>query len=428
MRILHTSDWHLGISTGPASRGEEQRSFLNWLLELLEVQQVDVLIVAGDVFDTMHPSAAAQALYFEFLSGLADAGVRDVVIVGGNHDSPARLDAPRDLLSTVGIHVVGGLPSAGLADPRLIIPLRVRGSQEPAAVCLAVPYIHEYRLGIRTTTLDQGDTRAAFATQFTAVYSQLADRAAAEYPGLPIVATGHLTMGADWGAHDAPQQIHQAALIEGLPTSILDPRIDYTALGHIHRSHRIKGSSAWYSGTPIPYAMPEMDEPRQVLRVDLRPDESPAVEPIAVPCDRELVRLIGPPEAVLSELAALDWSTPLPPLVRIRVETQMAEPGLVKRLHDAIPDRGERGRPVVVDVQQRTVVTEEQAASPKTNAQTLAMMKPTEVFELMCDAKGFHDVERTELRAAFDTVLSTSGDVFEQLLADIDATPEQDSK
>ena len=101
MRILHTSDWHLGVSTGPASRIEEQRWFLDWLLNQLSALQIDVLIIAGDVFDTMHPSAEASAMYYEFLAQIGATGVRDVVVIGGNHDSPSRLDAPKALLQAV---------------------------------------------------------------------------------------------------------------------------------------------------------------------------------------------------------------------------------------------------------------------------------------------------------------------------------------
>ena len=101
MRILHTSDWHLGVSSGMASRVPEQREFLAWLYGQLERLEIDALIIAGDVFDTMHPSAEAQTLYYQFLATVAETGVRDVVVIGGNHDSPSRL---RELSTANNLH------------------------------------------------------------------------------------------------------------------------------------------------------------------------------------------------------------------------------------------------------------------------------------------------------------------------------------
>ena len=137
--------------------------------------------------------------------------------------------------------MVGGLPAADDRLDRMIAPLRVRGSDDVAAVCLAVPYTHEYRLGIRTTDLDRDQTRAAFKAAFSRLYSDVADHAQAQYPGLPLVATGHLTMGFGAKKGDGTQPIHQVGTIDGLPTDILDPRIRYTALGHIHHCYPVAG-------------------------------------------------------------------------------------------------------------------------------------------------------------------------------------------
>ncbi|MBW2256389.1 MAG: exonuclease subunit SbcD, partial [Deltaproteobacteria bacterium] len=377
MRILHTSDWHLGVSTGAASRAAEQQWFLEWLLDTLEVRQVDTLVVAGDVFDAMHPSAEAQALYYRFLARVEGAGVRDVVVVGGNHDSPSHLDAPRALLETVDVHVVGGVPATDDRLDRMIAPLRARGSDEVTAVCLAVPYVHEYRLGIRTSDLDVDQTRAAFKTAFADLYGALADRAVERCGDLPLVATGHLTMGFGATRADYPQEIHQVGTIEGLPVEILDPRIRYAALGHIHRCYPIDGSTAWYCGTPIPYALSEMAVARQVLVVDLDGQAEARVERVEVPRSRDLVQLVGTPEEVLAELGGLRWSTRLPPLVHVRVETSMAEPGLVRRLHEAIASHADEARPVLVEVQQRASDVEIDAPAPF--AQSLDALEPEDV-------------------------------------------------
>jgi DNA repair protein SbcD/Mre11 len=421
MRFLHTSDWHLGVSTGTVSRSEEQRWFLNWLLDTLKSREVDALVVAGDVFDSMHPPAEAQELYYRFLARVGQTGVRDVVIVGGNHDSASRLDAPRTLLEAVSVHVVGGLPSSEAQGTRMIAPLRDRVSGEVTAVCLAVPYMHEYRLGIRTSDLDREETRAAFVTAFGGLYSSLADEAETLFPGVPIIATGHLTMGFGATRDDYPREIHRVGTIDGLSADILDPRIRYAALGHIHRAYPVADSAAWYSGTPIPYSLKEMEAARQVLVVDLDGRGAVDVEEVEVPQRRELLLLSGPPEEVLTDVAALSWSTPLPPLVHLRVESAMVEPGLGNRLHQAVASHPRADRPVLVELQQRASgVTVE---GPVSLVASLDELRPEQVFSLMCDAKKLHGEDRAQVEAAFATVASISPTALEEMLEGIELPP-----
>ena len=414
MRILHTSDWHLGVSSGMASRVPEQREFLAWLYGQLERLEIDALIIAGDVFDTMHPSAEAQTLYYQFLATVAETGVRDVVVIGGNHDSPSRLDAAHDVLQVLRVHVVGGIPTAEKTIERMLIPLRRRGSGEVGAVCLAVPYVHEYRLGVRPSGLDRDNTRTQFRTRFGELYTQLADAAETQFPGIPMVATGHLTLGTGSKREDYPLEIHRVGTIEGLPPELLDPRIAYTALGHIHRCYPVDKSTAWYCGTPIPYSITEMDCPRRVLQVDFEEDAEPRVHPITVPLQRELLRLTGEPEEVLDAIQALEWSTPLPPLVYIQVLTPMAVPGLERRLHEAVEAHPAGARPILVEARQRSTLAEDEAEDQV--LPSLEELSTTEVFGLLCDARQFPDDMRAELREAFEVAKGTQGAALEQFL------------
>jgi exonuclease SbcD len=416
MRILHTSDWHLGVSSGPASRIPEQRLFLDWLRGQLESQEIDALIIAGDIFDTMHPSAEAQTLYYRFLATVEATGVRDVVVIGGNHDSPSRLNAAQALLEAVRVHVVGGIPVVEERIERMLIPLRKRGSDEVGAVCLAVPYVHEFWLGIRTSDLDREQTRAEFRARFGELYTLLADAAETRFPGIPIVATGHLTLGTGSKREDYPLEIHRVGSIEGLPIELLDARICYTALGHIHRSYPVANTTAWYSGTPIPYSLTEMDCPRQVLQVDLGKDKV-QVQPIGVPLQRELVRLQGSSNEVVTELEQLEWTTPMAPLVHIQVETEMAEPGLVRRLHDALEIHDASARPVLVEVKQRSTAVEQDGTGIP--LRSLDELSTAEVFGLLCEARHFEGDDLVQLQGAFQVVQSTQGVALDALLDEI---------
>ena len=421
MRILHTSDWHLGLSTGPASRAGEQAAFLDWLLLQIDEHAVDVLLVAGDVFDSMHPPAEAQALYYGFLARVAATGLRDVVVVGGNHDSASRLDAPAAVLQALRAHVVGGVPPVDGPRERMIAPLRARGSDEVVAACLAVPYVHEYRLGVRTSDLDRDRTRADFREAFSSLYSDLADAAEALHPGVPLVATGHLTLGTGSTPDDYPMEIHQVGRLEGLPVAILDPRIRYAALGHIHRAYPVADSVARYCGSPVPYSLTEMSTHRRVLLVDVDPVGAVDVQGLEVPRQRDLLQLVGSPDEVLDQLRDLRWDTPLPPLVHVRVVVPLAEPGLLNRLHEAAATHPLGARPVLVEVQQRA--PEADLQHPSAVPPPLESLRPEQVFALICDGRGLQGEDRDRLVAAFNTVASADAATLQAMLDDVYVPP-----
>ncbi|MEM5788086.1 MAG: exonuclease subunit SbcD, partial [Syntrophobacteraceae bacterium] len=137
MKILHSSDWHIGRTLYGRKRYDEHAAFLDWLGELIRKESVEVLVVAGDVFDTGAPSNRAQELYYRFLCSVAGTTCRHVVVVAGNHDSPSFLNAPRDLLRYLNVHVVGCI-SGSCSDEVLV--LRNPDGEEEMIVC-AVPYL-----------------------------------------------------------------------------------------------------------------------------------------------------------------------------------------------------------------------------------------------------------------------------------------------
>jgi exonuclease SbcD len=418
MRILHTSDWHLGVRHGAVSRGPDHDHFLAWLTQTLAEREVDVLVVAGDVFDAMQPSAGALSRYYRFLAQVAASGVAQVLIVGGNHDSASRLDAPSEVLSALDVHVVGGIGAAEESWARCVVPLRTR-SGEVEAVALAVPYVHEFRLGVRTTDPDHALVRAQFRERFGAVYTHLVDLARARFPGLPLVATGHLTLGRESTRDDYPQQIHQVGSLEGLPVSLLDPRIQYTALGHIHRSYPVDPERrAWYSGSPVAFSLPEAKTPRKVLLVDVNqvPDGKAEVTALTVPAPRALLELRGAPDALLAEVKGLRWPEPLPPLLFCRVVADTLPAGLLQALHDALGAFDEGQRPSLVELrQERSTPLAFDGAERVLPA--LGDLKPAEVLRTLCEARGRDDTEA--LGAAFGTLAGATDDDFRAMLDDV---------
>ena len=437
VRILHTSDWHVGLQSGHISRREEHEAFFRWLTRTLADEAVDALVVAGDIFDGMQPSNESLRMYYHFLRDLESTGVRDVVVVGGNHDSAAQLDAPREVLSALGVHVVGGY--SGEADPlRYLAPLRARGSEEPVAVCIALPYIHEYRLGIRTTDSDAEATRRAFTERFRWVYSELANLAEQRFPGLPLVATGHLTMG-KMEQGDTLQEIHQVGFIDALPPDLLDPRLRYVALGHIHRACPVERDRIWYSGSPIPVSLAEMRHPRRVLLVDLHcsctanprhhgdfsQDEtsnSVRVYPINVPVTRELLEYEGTEEEVIGWLKGLFSKAELPPLLNLRVRVEQPQPQLAARVRAALEQYSVENRPLLVEL--REVLCGSDNEQSAFEAMSLEELKPRQVFSLLCSqAKA---ALADELLQAFDFVATAKKEELDACIAAVSERPQHD--
>jgi DNA repair protein SbcD/Mre11 len=308
IRLLHTSDWHLGLELGGHDRLPEQQRFLEWLLETSVERRVDALLVAGDVYDVANPSVAAQEVFARFLVEFRRRlPAASVVVVAGNHDSGSRLELPRPFCESLGgIHLVGGVtPPPGGVDRHLVV-LR-DGSGRAAAVCLAVPFL-------RTTDVDcrlrEGETpEQAFARCVDAFYAALREVADFRHPDLPVVAMGHLALaGSDRGGSE---RILIGGL-ESVPGASIARHADYVALGHIHRGQKAGAPHALYSGSPLSMDFDERRYTHRVLVVELDGRGSePRIEAVPVP---EFVPLLRFPEKAGSweemerAVTDFDWS------------------------------------------------------------------------------------------------------------------------
>lgn len=334
MRIVHFSDWHLGAGLGELSRLEEHRLFSAWLIDYVRSNAVDVLLLAGDVFHTANPPAEAQSEYYRVLAQLSTIAGLQVVVIGGNHDSPSRLDAPREVLSALNVTVVGGWESG---DASRFAHIVCDHTGAPQLGVAAIPFVHEYRLGVRLNQDDAlivTDLRARYAQ----LYTQAADAIVARAPRIPMVAMGHMTIhsaelrDADWG-----EPTHQVGGVFGLDAGIFDARFAYVALGHIHRCYPVDDARrVWYSGSPVGIRDQELTQARYVLRIDLD-DTGPAqVERIAVPRFRRIELLRGEFSDVVAKLQdATRGPEPLAPWAMVEVVTHEPIPDFAGRLESA---------------------------------------------------------------------------------------------
>lgn len=272
LTILHTSDWHLGRRLYGQLRYEEFEAFLAWLTETIEQYQVDILIVAGDIFDTMTPSNRAQALYYEFLGLISSLHCDHVVIVAGNHDSPTFLDAPANVLKFLNVHVIG-TACEHIEDEVLVLNSK---SGEPQCIIAAVPYLRDR--DVRNTQAGESgaDKDANLLAGIRQHYAQVADIAKAKQAELntqsqrhiPIIATGHLfAAGGTTTADDGVRDLYVGNLGK-ISADTFDDGFDYVALGHLHVPQKVGGSDTIrYSGSPIAMGFGEAKQTKQVLLV-----------------------------------------------------------------------------------------------------------------------------------------------------------------
>ncbi len=305
MKILHTSDWHLGRALYGRKRYEEYEAFLDWLAALIEGEDIDVLLVAGDVFDNSTPSNHAQELYYRFLCRVAASPRRHVVVTAGNHDSPSFLNAPRELLKFLNIHVVG----CASALPEDEVILIAGPDHEPLLIVCAIPYLRDR--DIRTAeageSLEDKERKIieGIRAHYRSVYEAAEEKRSALKKTIPIVAMGHLyTAGGQTVDGDGVRELYIGTLLH-VGTDVFPDCIDYLALGHLHIPQTVGGSDfIRYSGSPLPIGFGEAAQEKSLVLVEFS-DEAPKVANIPVPCFRELKTLRGDWQTIARDIDEL---------------------------------------------------------------------------------------------------------------------------
>ena len=332
MRVLHTSDWHLGQKLLYNDRHEEHRIALDWLLETIRRERVAVLVVAGDVFDQQNPPNAARKLYYQFLAKLLRTDCRHVVITGGNHDSPSMLNAPGELLDALNIRVIGA------ATPNIedeIVELRHPETDALEMVVAAVPFLRDVDLR-RSIAGESSLARIERIRQgLLEHYQTLAERmqhyAQAD---VPVWATGHLY--ARGTLADAGQNNIYIGDKENIGGEDFPPLFDYVALGHIHRPQLVGGrEDVRYSGSLIPLSFSETEDKKLVYLLDYAGKE------LRAPCraiyfenPRRLKIVTGTLDYVKTRLQQLhdDYRDKLRPWVEVNVQSDTHLPSLDTQL------------------------------------------------------------------------------------------------
>lgn len=387
MRLLHTSDWHLGQTLHDFDRSYEHAQFLDWLLAQIEAEAPDALLIAGDVFDSANPSAQAQHQFARFLTAARErAPALSIVVVAGNHDSPGRLEATRPFLELFDASVVGQVdrrgPDAFDLD-RLVVPLMARDG-EVRAWCIAMPFLRPGDV----PRIDGAED--AYLAGVAALYQRaIAHAQTRRQPGQAIVAIGHCHMAAGKASENSERRIVIGGA-EALPADVFDAGIAYTALGHLHLAQQVNGqTNLRYSGSPLPMSFAEIDYPHQIVCVDLYGETATEIRSIRVPRSVELLRVPkshAPLDEVLAELADLDLSAyaarpaEAQPYLEVRVRLDAPEPGLRARVEAALA-----GKPVrLARIDPTSHRAEAESGRAAVSLTDLEKLEPEQVFERLC--------------------------------------------
>lgn len=308
MKILHTSDWHIGRTLYGRKRYEEFEDFLTWLAETIQQNKINALLVAGDVFDTSTPSNRAQELYYRFLCRVAASSCRHIVVIAGNHDSPSFLNAPKELLKALDVHVIGNASE----DPEDEV-LVLRNEQDaPEMIVCAVPHLRDRDIRVAEAGESVADKEQKLIDGIRNHYATVASLAEQKRKELgadiPIVAMGHLfTAGGQTVNDDGVRELYVGSLAH-VTAGIFPACFNYLALGHLHVPQKVNGSETMrYSGSPLPMGFGEAKQQKSICQItfDVNHSAAASVQLIDVPVFQKLERVKGDWDGISSRILEL---------------------------------------------------------------------------------------------------------------------------
>lgn len=394
MKIIHTSDWHLGQKFLHRDRTEEHQLALDWLREVIAEEEADALLVAGDIFDIGNPPNYARRMYYDFLISLAETNCRHIVITGGNHDSPSMLEAPAELLAKLNVHVRGAARD-DLSEE--LIPLSdEEGNLE--AVIAAVPFLRDRDLRSSIAGESGLERIERIREGLREHYRQVGLLAKAAYAktGVPLIAMGHLyASGADVSGKQDNIYIGDK---ENIRVQDFPGCFDYVALGHIHRQQAIGGlEHVRYSGSLIPLSFSETKDDKGVLVLEFTGRKRSTITPRLLPEFRRLKTIQGTLPQVEERIQqfAARGDRGLPSWVEVLVEGKDVPPRLDLHIQDLVED-------MPLEVLKIRLIREQNQSSLSEEAPPeLEDLAVEDVFDRRCAAAGLSKEDHQVLQDTF---------------------------
>lgn len=394
MKILHTSDWHLGQKFCERDRLDEHKAFLNWLLSTIQKHKIDVFIHAGDVFDIGNPPSYALEMYYNFLRDLSRI-CRNIIFTGGNHDSPSTLNAPKELLKSLNIHVVGAT-SGEISDERFILKSDV--GEEICVVC-AVPFLRDKDIRFSVSGESSEDREQRTRIGIKEHYQNIADTIQEEKQrGLPIIATGHLFAA---GSEISDIEHSVVGNLGQITAETFPAEFDYVALGHIHRPQRIGGKNhIRYCGSPIPLSFSESSYSHSVIIADFSDGKLVSVENVEVPRTRQLLRFEGTSDEIALKIQNFTNTDEMPAWVEAIATLDAPNPQWTHDIRKAAV--GKNLELIKLSVKKMTTLAISDIEDEYHDLQELTEM---EVFKMRCVAADFTPEITQELMFTFNELL-----------------------
>jgi exonuclease SbcD len=429
MKLLHTSDWHLGQSFFTKSRKDEHQAFIDWLLMQVEQQQVDAVIIAGDIFDTGTPPSYAREMYNQFVVDMQQLNCV-LVVLGGNHDSVSTLNESKQILACLNTFVVA---STGISIDEQVFTIPDKLGQ-PGAILCAVPFIRA-RDVLQSSAGETGlQKRQALGDAIKQHYQTLYQIALLKQKeqkanglNIPIIATGHLTaLG-----------VSQSESVRDIYIGTLDgfaadgfPPADYIALGHIHKPQIVaKSEHIRYCGSPIPLSFDELGTQKQVMLVEFSGAQRTSLQPIPIPIFQPMLVIKGDLAKIEKALQQLNADTKAdttvdtaaqPVWLCLEVDTQDYLSDLQQRIQTMIQELN------VEVLQLRRTRNQRRQLLSQMQSETLAELTPADVFEKRLAMETFDtspeaDSEKTDAEQTntHHTTLQQVRQRFSQILSEV---------
>lgn len=389
MKILHTADWHIGQLFHEYDRTNEHQQFLDWLVKTLHKDQIDVLLISGDVFDMSNPSSASIKMFYTFLNRAVKINPSlQIIITAGNHDSASRLESPKPLLESSNIHIIGVVEkdaNGNIDYERMIIPLK-DNKGNIKVWCMAVPFL---RMGDYPVIPDCENPYAEGVAKFyEEAYQFTLDKI---QDGQSIICMGHLhTQQAEKTGMDDFERLIMGG-VECVSAAAFHEDIKYVALGHIHKAQRIGGKEhIRYCGSPIPMSFSELNYKHQVIVFELEDRNLSNLHAIEVPVTVPLLRVPSRHSTFSEVLTALEQLPPMNgnpdimPFLEVCVLLDSPEPALRFKIQSIL--NGKNVRLAKIDVRYPDSVKSGNNVPLATNDK-LQELKPSDILSKVYQSK-----------------------------------------
>ncbi len=396
MKILHTADWHIGKKLHKHYLYEDFDLFINWLIKLITEQEIEAVLISGDVFDLANPSAEARKQYYRALLQLKKTNCQ-LIITGGNHDSPSMLDAPKEILNELNVTVIGGMPSK---IDECLIPLQNKKGENELIVA-AIPFLRDSDLRSIDEEVVYENRIEAIRKGIEATFTKAAKTSKDLYPELPVLAMGHLyAAGIESSDSERDIQIGNQAAFQA---SQFGTEFSYVALGHIHKPQRVNAQiPTFYSGSPLPLSFSERKDEKRLLLIDTKNGFEP--ESIAIPSFRKLIRISGSIAEIQQKLFSLESQGSLTNLIEVELKEENYDSNLIAQLDDLVTNFEQANFEIV---KHRVTFKNQLRESGKLfeSHQHLEDLKPQEVFQKLLAQHSYAEEVKEKVNIAFQELL-----------------------